>query len=92
MGLDERNFSHQATAPAYSPLDNTLISVMAALTENPQLPNPVNGSQYGNNWRELFAQSKISDLLALKRRHLVTVSSRATVEQTIQVCENNTVN
>ncbi len=64
---------------------------MAALTENPQLQNPVSGSQYGNNWRELFAQAKISDLLALKRRHLVTVSSRATVEQTIQVCECNTL-
>jgi len=54
-------------------------------SENPQQPDPQSGSRYGNNWRELFASTKIKDLLNMKKRRLVSISSRATIEETIQL-------
>lgn len=53
--------------------------------ENPQPVNQQTGAQYGNNWRELFSTTKLRDLVAMKKRQLVSVSSRATIEETIQL-------
>jgi len=67
---------------------------MACDTMSGENPLPVispTQPRYGQAWSNLIRCTKVADLLALKHRRLVTLSSRATVEDAIQLLARENV-